>query len=76
MPKKLITFVLLFFVLNTVQARYETSDSGTSMTLAKADKNAEDAENKSRLMTVVYFSPLVVILIAMAAKRRRKKLTI
>ncbi|HLP12401.1 MAG TPA: hypothetical protein VK177_10755 [Flavobacteriales bacterium] len=55
-------------------ARYEMTDSGTSMTLDKANKNVTEAENRNRMMLPLYFSPLVIVLIVVMVKRRRKRL--
>jgi hypothetical protein len=57
-------------------ARYDMADSGTTMTLEKANKNAEEAENNRKMMIPFYFSPLVIILIAVAIRRRKKKLSL
>lgn len=54
-------------------ARYEMADSGTRMTLDKANKNVAEAENKNRMMLPLYFSPLLIALIVVALKRRKRK---
>ena len=48
-------------------ALYDSSDSGTTMTLEQANKNAEAAENKKTYYYPFYFSPLIIVIIALAS---------
>jgi hypothetical protein len=54
-------------------AMIDSSDSGTSMTLEKANKNAEAAKNNRSRFFPVFFSPLLIVIIVIAAKRRKKR---
>jgi hypothetical protein len=54
-------------------ALYDSSDSGTSMTLEKANKNAEAAKNNRSRFFPIFFSPLLIVFIVIAAKRRKKR---
>ncbi len=54
-------------------AMVDSSDSGTSMTLEKANKNEEAAKNNRSRFFPIFFSPLIIVIIIIAAKRRKKR---
>jgi hypothetical protein len=50
----------------------DPSDSGSSITLEQANKKAEATENNRSRFFPIFFSPLIIVMIVMIAKRRKK----